>query len=861
MPQEFIHVKGAKEHNLKSVEVNIPREKLVVITGVSGSGKSSLAFDTIYAEGQRRYVESLSSYARQFLGRMDKPDVDYIEGLSPAISIDQKGVSHNPRSTVGTVTEIYDYLRLLFARVGKPHCPKCGLPVQRQTIEQIVDALLNLSEDSRITLLAPKIRRKKGEHKEIFESARKSGFTRVRVNNEIMTLDEAETISLDKQKWHYIDIVVDRLIIRPDIETSRVAESVETALREGNGLLQIFQEDKDDIVFSEEFACVSCGTSLPEIEPRTFSFNSPHGACNICTGLGYKLEVDPQLVIPNKDLSLSEGAISPWNRSGTSSTWYLSMVESVASSHGFSAKTPVKDLESSSIELILNGDSEKKITMKHKTRRGQVYSWDTAFEGVIPNLERRYQKTESDYVRHEIERYMSARPCQSCQGKRLRPEALAVQVCGINIVDVASMSISEGLIWVSEIDPMINPETINVTLTERERTIGAQILKEIEGRLKFLDNIGLGYLTMDRTARTLSGGEAQRVRLATQIGSGLTGVLYVCDEPTIGLHPHDDHMLITTLSDLRDMGNTVIVVEHDEAMMRSADHIIDMGPGAGEHGGNVVATGTISEIMDNPRSLTGQYLSGTKIIPLPGSRRAGNGSTITITGATENNLKNVNADIPLGCLVCVTGVSGSGKSTLIYDVLFKKLAQVLNNARELPGSHKSISGIEHIDKVVNIDQSPIGRTPRSNPTTYTGAFTPIRELFANLPEARVRGYKPGRFSFNVKGGRCEACQGEGYIQIEMQFLPDVTVPCEICEGRRYNREALEVTLRDKSIADILQMTVDQALDFFWNFPRIRPKLETLRDVGLGYIKLGQPATTLSGGEAQRVKLATELSKR
>ena len=861
MPQEFIHVKGAKEHNLKSVEVNIPREKLVVITGVSGSGKSSLAFDTIYAEGQRRYVESLSSYARQFLGRMDKPDVDYIEGLSPAISIDQKGVSHNPRSTVGTVTEIYDYLRLLFARIGKPHCPKCGLPVQRQTIEQIVDALLNLPEDSRITLLAPKIRRKKGEHKEIFESARKSGFTRVRVNNEIMTLEEAETTSLDKQKWHYIDIVVDRLIIRPDIETSRVAESVETALREGNGLLQIFQEDKDDIVFSEEFACVSCGTSLPEIEPRTFSFNSPHGACNICTGLGYKLEVDPQLVIPNKDLSLSEGAISPWNRSGTSSTWYLSMVESVASSHGFSAKTPVKDLESSSIELILNGDSEKKITMKHKTRRGQVYSWDTAFEGVIPNLERRYQKTESDYVRHEIERYMSARPCQSCQGKRLRPEALAVQVCGINIVDVTSMSISEGLIWVSEIDPMINPETINVTLTERERTIGAQILKEIAGRLKFLDNIGLGYLTMDRTARTLSGGEAQRVRLATQIGSGLTGVLYVCDEPTIGLHPHDDHMLITTLSDLRDMGNTVIVVEHDEAMMRSADHIIDMGPGAGEHGGNVVATGTISEIMDNPRSLTGQYLSGTKIIPLPGSRRAGNGSTITITGATENNLKNVNADIPLGCLVCVTGVSGSGKSTLIYDVLFKKLAQVLNNARELPGSHKSISGIEHIDKVVNIDQSPIGRTPRSNPTTYTGAFTPIRELFANLPEARVRGYKPGRFSFNVKGGRCEACQGEGYIQIEMQFLPDVTVPCEICEGRRYNREALEVTLRDKSIADILQMTVDQALDFFWNFPRIRPKLETLRDVGLGYIKLGQPATTLSGGEAQRVKLATELSKR
>ncbi|MEC9308574.1 MAG: excinuclease ABC subunit UvrA [Chloroflexota bacterium] len=861
MPQEFIHIKGAREHNLKNVEVNIPREKLVVVTGVSGSGKSSLAFDTIYAEGQRRYVESLSAYARQFLGRMDKPDVDYIEGLSPAISIDQKGVSHNPRSTVGTVTEIYDYLRLLFARVGEPHCSKCGLPVQRQTIQQIVDAILNLPENSRITLLAPKVRRKKGEHKDIFDMAKKSGFARIRVNNQILTLEETDTLTLNKQKWHYIELVVDRLIIRSDTETTRVAESVETALLEGNGLLQIAQDDTEDLIFSEEFSCVSCGTSLPEIEPRTFSFNSPHGACVTCAGLGYKLEVDPSLVIPNQDLSLLDGAIAPWTKSGTSSSWYLSMVESVANAHGFSAATPIKNLDPKNLDLILNGNSTKKVTMRHRTRRGQVYSWDTNFEGVIPNLQRRYQKTESDYVRHEIERYMSARPCQSCGGKRLRPEALGVQVCGINIVDVTSMSISEGLIWIGQIDPDIQSENNIYTLTAREKTIASQILKEIEGRLIFLENIGLGYITMDRTARTLSGGEAQRVRLATQIGSGLTGVLYVCDEPTIGLHPHDDHMLITTLANLRDMGNTVIVVEHDEAMMRSADHIIDMGPGAGEHGGNVVATGTINEIMTNPNSLTGKYLSGSKSIPLPEKRRAGNGSKVTIIGAKENNLKNVNAEIPLGCFVCVTGVSGSGKSTLVYDVLYKKMAQIINNGRETPGKHESIHGTDFIDKVVNIDQSPIGRTPRSNPTTYTGAFTPIRELFANLPESRVRGYKPGRFSFNVKGGRCESCQGEGYIQIEMQFLPDVTVPCEVCDGRRYNREALDVTLRDKSIADILQMTVDQALEFFWNFPRIRPKLETLRDVGLGYIRLGQPATTLSGGEAQRVKLATELSKR
>jgi excinuclease ABC subunit A len=867
MPQEFIHIKGAREHNLKNIEVSIPREKLVVITGVSGSGKSSLAFDTIYAEGQRRYVESLSAYARQFLGRMDKPDVDYIEGLSPAISIDQKGVSHNPRSTVGTVTEIYDYLRLLFARVGHPHCPKCGRPVERQTIQQIVDAITSLPEDSRITLLAPKVRRKKGEHKDVFEVARKAGFVRIRVNGEVHQLDEIDNLTLNKQKWHYIELVIDRLIIREETEHSRVAESVETALREGDGVVQVLKQAQDadkkdeELVFSEQFACIRCGISLPEIEPRTFSFNSPHGACPACTGLGYKLEVDPELVIPNKELALSEGAVAPWTRAGSSSGWYLSMMDSVAKASGFSSRTPVKDLTEEQVNLILNGNNNRSVTIRHRTKRGQNYSWDTNFEGVIPNLQRRYRNTDSDYTRHEIERYMSARPCQSCQGKRLRPEALGVTVCGQNIIEVTSLNIGQGLEWVQRIDPDVPWEGRRETLSARDKTIANQIFKEIEGRLRFLEGIGLDYVTMDRAARTLSGGEAQRVRLATQIGSGLTGVLYVCDEPTVGLHPHDDYRLIGTLSRLRDMGNTVIVVEHDEAMMRAADYVVDLGPGAGEHGGQVVATGTIDEIMDNPGSLTGQYLSGQKQIPLPKVRRDGNGNMITVTGARENNLKGVDVSIPLGLLICVTGVSGSGKSTLIYDILYKRLAQVLNNSRERPGNHSNVMGIEHIDKVVNIDQLPIGRTPRSNPATYTGAFTPIRELFASLPEARVRGYKPGRFSFNVKGGRCEACQGEGYIQIEMQFLPDVTVPCEICQGRRYNREAIEVTMHNKSIADVLEMTVDQALEFFWNFPRIRPKLETLRDVGLGYIRLGQPATTLSGGEAQRVKLSTELSRR
>ena len=861
MPQEFIVIKGAREHNLKNIEISIPREKLVVITGVSGSGKSSLAFDTIYAEGQRRYVESLSAYARQFLGRMDKPDVDYIEGLSPAISIDQKGVSHNPRSTVGTVTEIYDYMRLLFARLGTPHCPKCGQPVERQTVQQIADSIMSLPEGSRISLLAPKVRRKKGEHKDVFEEARKSGFVRVRVNGTVHMLDELDDLNLNRQKWHYIEIVVDRLVIREDTEVSRVSESVEAAMREGDGVVQAAIEGGEEITYSEQFACIGCGTSLTEIEPRTFSFNSPHGACSECTGLGYKLEVDPDLVISNKALSLSEGAITPWSRGGPSSSWYVSLLESISSAHGFSAKIPVKDLPQESLDLILYGNGTKKVTIRHRTHRGRTYSWDTNFEGVIPNLERRYKNTESDHTRQEIERYMAARSCRACGGARLRPEALAVKVCGLGIMEVCAKNVGHSLNWVREIDPDIPFEGPRKTLSVREKTIGNQILKEIEGRLEFLKNIGLDYVTLGRTARTLSGGEAQRVRLATQIGSGLTGVLYVCDEPTVGLHPHDDHLLIGTLTNLRDMGNTVVVVEHDEAMMRSADFIADLGPGAGEHGGNIVATGTIQDIMDCPESLTGQYLSGRKKVPLPQERRPGNGLSLTVKGGSENNLKNIDVELPLGQLVCITGVSGSGKSTLIYDILYKKLAQLINRARDLPGKHKEILGLENVDKVINIDQSPIGRTPRSNPATYTGAFTPIRELFANLPEAKIRGYAPGRFSFNVKGGRCEACQGEGYNQIEMQFLPDVTVPCEICQGRRYNREALEVTLRGQSIADVLNMTVDRALEYFGGFPRIRPKLETLRDVGLGYIRLGQPATTLSGGEAQRVKLSTELSKR
>ena len=861
MPQENIVIRGATQHNLKNVSLTIPRDKLVVITGVSGSGKSSLAFDTIYAEGQRRYVESLSAYARQFLGRMDKPEVEYIEGLSPAISIDQKGVSHNPRSTVGTVTEIYDYLRLLFARAGRPHCPGCGEPVARQTVQQIVDSILSLPKGTRIMVLAPKVRRRKGEHKDVFSEARKEGFARVRVNGEVMRVEDAEALNLDKRYWHYIELAVDRLIIDEHLELVRVTDSVETALREGGGVVQITVEGGEELEFSEQFACVRCGTGLPEIEPRTFSFNSPHGACSACTGLGFKLEVDPELVLSNKEISLREGGVLPWSRAGSSSPWYSSMLESMARNYGFSTSTPIRKLSKQAIDLILYGSQGETVTIKHTTQRGRVYSWKTNFEGVIPNLERRFRDTDSDYIRREIERYMAARPCQSCKGRRLRPEALSVKVDGRGIMDVCAQPVTLALQWANALASESSTNGAVLPLSVREKAIARPILKEIFSRLQFLEDIGLGYLTLDRSARTLSGGEAQRIRLATQIGSGLTGVLYVCDEPTIGLHPFDDNRLIGTLNHLRDLGNTVIVVEHDEAIMRAANHIVDLGPGAGEHGGEVVVTGTIDDVMASEKSLTGLYLSGRKTIPIPDSRRNGNGSALEVKGARENNLKSVSVKFPLGRLVCVTGVSGSGKSTLVYEILYKRLAQAISRAKDRPGKHDAVTGIDLLDKVINIDQSPIGRTPRSNPATYTGTFTPIRDLFASLPESKARGYKPGRFSFNVKGGRCEACKGEGYTHVEMQFLPDVTVPCEVCKGRRYNREALEIRYKDKSIADVLGMTVYTALEFFQNIPKIRNKLETMRAVGLGYIRLGQPATTLSGGEAQRVKLSTELSKR
>ena len=847
-----IVVKGAREHNLKDIDVSIPRNKLVVITGVSGSGKSSLAFDTIYAEGQRRYVESLSSYARQFLGRMDKPDVDYIEGLSPAISIDQKGTSHNPRSTVGTVTEIYDYFRLLFARVGKPHCHQCGKLVESQTVQQIADSIIGLPNNSRIQIMAPVVRRRKGEHKDIFEAARKAGFVRARVNGE--TRDLSEDFQLDKQKWHSIDIIVDRLVINEKMDRVRVSESTETALVHAEGIIAVDIQGKKELTFSESFACTDCGVNLGEIEPRTFSFNNPHGACSKCTGLGYKLVVDPELIIPDPSKSISEGGIEGWARAGSMSPWYASQLNSLAEALGFNVNDPIKSLDDEHLEAILNGSRGKRIEITHKTRRGRRYRWNTKFEGVIPNLERRHTETESENVRKDVERYMTSLPCQDCGGKRLKAEALAVTIDNKTIMEVTDSSVRSCFQWVSDLET-------SGALSERDQAIGSQILKEIQARLLFLLNVGLDYLTLSRTASTLSGGESQRIRLATQIGSGLMGVLYVCDEPSIGLHPADDHRLINTLIGLRDVGNTVLIVEHDEAIMRSADHIVDLGPGAGENGGYIIAEGTVQKISRSKKSLTGQYLSGRKKIPLPATRRNTNGKSIEIIGAQQNNLKDIDVKIPLGVLVCITGVSGSGKSTLINEILYKKIAQDFYRAKNRPGKHKNITGLDNIDKIVNIDQSPIGRTPRSNPATYTGTFTPIREIFAQVPDSRSRGYKPGRFSFNVKGGRCEACAGDGHINIEMQFLPDVTVPCEECNGKRYNREALEIKYRTNNIAEVLSMTVTESLELFSNIPRIRNKLQTLQDVGLGYIRLGQPATQLSGGEAQRVKLATELSKR
>ncbi len=844
MPSDAIIVKGAREHNLKNIDVTIPRDKLVVITGVSGSGKSSLAFDTIYAEGQRRYVESLSAYARQFLGRMEKPEVDYIEGLSPAVSIDQKGPSKNPRSTVGTVTEIYDYLRLLFARVGHPHCPNCGREITMQTVQQIVDAVQKLPEKSRIMILAPLIRDRKGEYQSVFEDLRKTGYARVRVDGEIHDL--SDEIQLDKFKKHSIEVVVDRLVVGQSGDQSRIADSVETALKIGAGVVLVSIIGGEELLFSEHFACVQCGISLGEIAPRTFSFNSPHGACPACTGLGFKQEIDPDLVL-NKDLSILQGAIRPWQ----SHNWYLWRLEPMARAQGLSLNTPVKDLTKKQVDLLLYGEGRE--VYSYRNRFGRTVRHFDGFEGVIPTLERLYHDTESEYSRLKIERYMVLKPCLECQGKRLKPESLSVTIGDRNIMDITAVSVVQALEWVDEIGRSV--------LTERETMIAHQIFKEIKTRLGFLKDVGLDYLSTDRASMTLSGGEAQRIRLATQIGSGLMGVLYVCDEPTVGLHPADDYRLIQTMQRLRDLGNTILVVEHDEAMMRAADHIVDMGPGAGEHGGWIVATGTLDDIMKCKESLTGQYLSGAKQIPLPEKRRHGNGEELVIKGARHNNLKNIDVHIPLGKFACVTGVSGSGKSTLVDEILYRKLAQVFYRARERAGDCDEIIGTEYIDKVINIDQSPIGRTPRSNPATYTGTFTPVRELFATVPEARLRGYRPGRFSFNVRGGRCEACRGEGYIEIEMQFLPDVTVPCEVCHGQRYNREALEIKFKGKNIAEVLDMTVAQGLDFFEHFPRLRKKLETLNDVGLGYIRLGQPAPTLSGGEAQRVKLATELSKR
>lgn len=849
---DSIRIKGARVHNLKNISVDIPRNTLTVITGLSGSGKSSLAFDTIYAEGQRRYVESLSAYARQFLGLMDKPDVDQIDGLSPAISIDQKTASHNPRSTVGTVTEIYDYMRLLFARIGIPHCPNCGKLVEKQTPQQIMETILSLPEKTSVLLVAPVIRDQKGEHKQVFAQARKSGYVRVRVDSLMYTIDEADELNLDKQKKHSIDIVVDRLTVGANVDTTRVHESIETALELGNGVMVVHNvSDEKDTLLSESLACHDCGINIEAIEPRNFSFNSPHGACARCTGLGTRLEVDSELIIPNTRLSVAQGAIRPWSRTSSNQTWMTRILEAVALEHKFSLNVPVSKMTKKQLDIVLFGTGKQEYDVNAGSgHTGKVQAFITTYEGVIPNLERRYKETESEYMRSEIERYMRVSACPECKGRRLKPEVLAVTVRDKNIADICQGSIEDVRIFFEQLK-----------LTKKEETIARLILKEICARVQFLENVGLSYLTLDRAASTLSGGEAQRIRLATQIGSSLVGVLYILDEPSIGLHQRDNSRLIETLKTLRDLQNTVIVVEHDEDTIRAADYVIDVGPGAGKHGGQIIAAGTPEEVGKNTTSVTGRFLSGIDTIAIPKKRRAGNGKHLEVLGASEFNLRNVDVKIPLGTLTCITGVSGSGKSTLMTDILSKTLNQHFYNSKDIPGKHKEVKGLEHIDKVITIDQSPIGRTPRSNPATYTGLFTAVRDLYTQIPEAKMRGYKAGRFSFNVKGGRCETCQGDGVIRIEMHFLPDVYVECEECHGKRYNPQALEIHYKGKSIADVLAMTVEEAREFFQHIPSIARKLDTLCEVGLTYVQLGQNATTLSGGEAQRIKLATELSRR
>ncbi|EJE7235319.1 excinuclease ABC subunit UvrA [Clostridium sporogenes] len=846
--KDKIIIKGAKVNNLKNIDLQLPRDKYIVFTGLSGSGKSSLAFDTLYAEGQRRYVESLSAYARQFLGQMDKPEVDYIEGLSPAISIDQKTTNRNPRSTVGTVTEIYDYLRLLYAKIGKPHCPKCGKEITQQTVDQMVDKIMTMAERTKIQVLSPIISGRKGEHIKTIENIIKSGYVRARIDGNIVDLEEEE-IKLEKNKKHTIEAVVDRLVVKEGIE-SRLADSMETALKLSEGIVIINVVGEEDILFSEKFACVDCNISIGEIAPRMFSFNSPYGKCDKCDGLGTLMEIDEDLVVPNKSKSIVEGAIVPLGSGSLKEdSWTFSILKALAREYKFDLNTPIEKLDPKIVKIILYGLDGERIKVNYK-KENRTMELNHAYEGVINNLRRRYIETNSDYIKRDIERYMSDNPCPKCKGARLHDEALSVTVAHKNIFEFCSMSIKKELDFIESLE-----------LSKKDEIISNQILKEIRSRLKFLIDVGLDYLTLSRNASTLSGGESQRIRLATQIGSSLVGVLYILDEPSIGLHQRDNDRLIKTLKNLRDLGNTLVVVEHDEDTIREADYIVDIGPGAGEHGGEVVAAGTLEDIMNTEKSITGQYIKGVRTISVPKERRKGEGKYISIKGAKENNLKNVSAKFPIGLFTCVTGVSGSGKSTLVNGILYKGIHKKLNNSKDNPGKHKEITGIENVDKVINIDQSPIGRTPRSNPATYTGVFDIIREVFSNTKEAKMRGYKPGRFSFNVKGGRCEACSGDGIIKIEMQFLSDVYVPCEICKGKRYNRETLEVKYKGKNISDVLNMTVEEALNFFENIPRIKNKLQTLMDVGLSYIRLGQSSTQLSGGEAQRIKLAYELSKR